>query len=149
MLEGGRKPIRNAGRPANQEMRAAPRCRLAAHLKREVGPVNPAGKMPSAKPAKPNQRHAIRHDHVGRVKDGLKCWIVLRLHDPMHAGNRDIAATVTMLNPLFDSYTYLWDLDRIHTHAQDSVGKILISHLVHELPGVLKSRVARDAMARS
>jgi hypothetical protein len=59
---------------------------LPAHLEHEFRPVDPALERPSAKSAKPNQWHAIGYHQVGSVKDALEGRIMLRLHDPVHAG---------------------------------------------------------------
>lgn len=51
-------------------------------------------------------------------------------------------------HPSFDRCTHVLDLNRIHTDAQDPVGKTLDSHFVLGFPDKLGSPHARDSMAR-
>ena len=130
-LEGGREAIRDARHTANQEMTEATRGCLPAQFEHELGPVDPARERPSAKTAEPNQRHAIGHHQVGSVEHGLEGRIMLRLHDPVHAGHRDIATSIAALDPFADGSTYFRKLKRLHMHTQDVEGSPRYSAAVH------------------
>ena len=128
-------------------MTTARRSGLPAHLEHELRPVDPARERPSPKSAKPNQRRAIWHHQVGGIKDAFEGRIVLRLHDPVHAGECDIAATAPVLDPLADGSTCFRKVQRVHMHTQDFEGEPPYFHSVPQFTRQGRSS-CRDSMAR-
>jgi hypothetical protein len=46
-----------------------------------------------------------------------ECAIMTRFHDPMHACDRDILASIPPRDPIFHQLDYIADLYGAHAHA--------------------------------